>query len=40
MDWGDYRIEVVNDVGFGSFNFMLNIKCKIFDDKILLYISV
>nr|XP_034303525.1 obscurin-like [Crassostrea gigas] len=27
LDRGDYRIEVVNDVGFGSFNFMPNIKC-------------
>lgn len=39
LDQGEYRVEAVNDVGFGSFNFMPNIKCKILDDKILLYTS-
>uniref|UniRef100_A0A8W8KY94 Ig-like domain-containing protein n=1 Tax=Magallana gigas TaxID=29159 RepID=A0A8W8KY94_MAGGI len=27
LDQGEYRVEAVNDVGFGSFNFMPNIKC-------------
>uniref|UniRef100_A0A8W8KXQ9 Uncharacterized protein n=1 Tax=Magallana gigas TaxID=29159 RepID=A0A8W8KXQ9_MAGGI len=29
LDQGEYRVEAVNDVGFGSFNFMPNIKCPI-----------
>nr|XP_034303529.1 uncharacterized protein LOC117681763 [Crassostrea gigas] len=27
LDQGEYRVKAVNDVGFGSFNFMPNIKC-------------